>query len=208
MASQITHIVYGKKALELFLSDQKIDEKKFFIGTVFPDIRYLGSIEREKSHYDNPTVDGLRSIEGDFQKGMYAHALVDIEREKLLNKLGMYDAVPSSGYTVSALKFIEDEFTYSLISDWDKYKQYLSDVIDEEYVLVPRENAQRWHSILSLYFSQPPTWQTILKVASELKGFSDDVLNRLKVETDKVKENTRAMEIISVTYEKLFVDEA
>jgi len=33
MASQITHIPYGKKVLDLFLSDQKIDEAKFFVGT-------------------------------------------------------------------------------------------------------------------------------------------------------------------------------
>lgn len=42
MASQITHIVYGKVVLDKFLRDKGVDENKFYVGTVFPDIRYGG----------------------------------------------------------------------------------------------------------------------------------------------------------------------
>ncbi len=42
MASQITHIVYANVVRKKFLADREIDEAKFYVGNVFPDIRYLG----------------------------------------------------------------------------------------------------------------------------------------------------------------------
>lgn len=207
MASQISHIPYSKKVKDLFLFDQIIDEKKFFVGTVFPDIRYLGVIDRDKSHHENPTVEGLRSIKGDFQKGMYAHALVDIKREKLISNLGIYDLVEENKYSVYAMKFIEDEFTYNLIKDWDKYKDYLNTVLDEEKELVSEKEAERWHSIIRNYFSQSPSEASILAFVRDRLNFEQEVVDQVLLASKKIKSNPKAMDIIRLTYDIIFMDE-
>lgn len=204
MASQISHIPYGKKVKDLFLSDQIIDEKNFFVGTVFPDIRYLGVIDRDKSHHENPTVEGLRSIKGDFEKGTYAHALVDIEREKLLEKLGIHEIIDGNKFATYAMKFIEDEFSYKFVQDWSLYRSYLDTVLEEEKALVPENAAQKWHSTLCNYFSQTPNWESVVNFAKVLKGFDSAVLNEVKTEINKIKNNPQAMDIIGKTYSELF----
>jgi hypothetical protein len=204
MASQITHIPYGKKVLDLFLSDQPVDEKKFFIGTLFPDIRYLGVIDREKSHFSNPTVEGLRNITSDFEKGMYAHALIDIEREKTLEHLGAYNFIEGNKVTTYAMKFIEDELAFDLVPDWSKYINYLDDILIEEEDLVTKEPAKKWHGLLQVYFSDKPTWNSVVTLASALQGFNTETLTLVKNEIEKIKQDTKAMEIIGKTYSELF----
>lgn len=50
MATPITHIVLTEKVFEKFFKDKT--RKDFFIGTSFPDIKYLKVIDRDKSHFN------------------------------------------------------------------------------------------------------------------------------------------------------------
>ncbi len=205
MASQITHIPYGKKVLDQFLSDQNIDEAKFFVGTLFPDIRYLGTINREKTHVNNPTLEQLRNIPGDFEKGMYAHGFIDIKREELLERLGAYDVIQkNSRFTSTAMKFVEDEFSYSLIDDWGKYIEYLNTVFPEELNFVPKNTATKWHTLLKNYFNEKPSQSSVVALANNLRGFNQEIIQLVSDEVDNIKSNPKLMEIIQRTYSELF----
>ena len=205
MASQITHIPYGKKVLDLFLSDKKVEESKFFVGTVFPDIRYLGVIDRDKTHVFNPTIEGLRDLTDSFELGVYAHSLVDYEREKTLEKLGAYEAIEKNKLSIYAMKFVEDEVSYDLISDWSHYVDFFDHVLSEESQLVEAGAVEKWHNLLRGYF-QKPTWDTVTNFAKELKGFIPEVLNAVRVEEAKIRDNRKVMEITRGTYNALFSD--
>lgn len=87
MASQISHIAYGQKFLDRYLKNQEIDRKKFFVGTLFPDIRYLASLSRETNHVDNVDQTAIMHEKNDFQKGLLVHNFVDVEREKIIESL-------------------------------------------------------------------------------------------------------------------------
>ncbi len=175
MASQITHIPYGRKIKDLFLYDRKINERKFYIGTVFPDIRYLGSIDRKETHWENLQIEELDKIENDFKLGMYVHSLVDIERNKVLRRLNMKELVPQKPMVTSVLKILEDIVVYPLVDDWGEIISYFDQVIAEELRYVNKEKVINWHQKLKEYFSQPPS----------LKSISDFLDNLILTERQK-----------------------
>lgn len=168
MASQITHIPYGRKALEMFLADREIDEQKFLVGTVFADIRYLGTTERGKTHWSQPKISQLKKIDDDFKLGMYVHSLVDIERNKVLEKLRIYEQVSQGLMASAVLKIIEDTVTYQLVDDWGKIISYFDEVLEEELEYVSRETASEWHKKIQEYFSQPPSLESVAKFLDNL----------------------------------------
>ncbi|HPR92239.1 MAG TPA: hypothetical protein PLR64_03240, partial [Candidatus Dojkabacteria bacterium] len=50
MAAPITHIVLSEKVLKKFFP--RTEKKKFLIGTSLPDIRYLGVVDRNATHFN------------------------------------------------------------------------------------------------------------------------------------------------------------
>jgi len=203
MASQITHIRYGEKVLDLFLKDKEVDEGKFYIGTVFPDIRYLKVIERDKTHPDNPTIEGLKEITSSFDLGIYTHALVDKERERTITRLGLYEVLPKDSTTAYAAKFLEDEITYPLFKDWPELVLYLDDIFEEETRLVPKEAATKWHKMLQDYFDSPPDTSSVVRLAKDL-GFDKKLIQDVIKRVEEVRSNSKAVEIIKATYGELF----
>ena len=180
MASQITHIPYGRKVKDLFLQGKEIDERKFYVGTVFPDIRYLGDIDRKKTHWENPQIGELDKIENDFELGMYVHSLVDIERNRVLKRLDIKGLIPQEPMVFQVLKIIEDMVVYPLIEDWDEIISYFDQVLAEELEYVSKEEAFAWHQKLEKYFSQPPSIKSV-----------SDFLNHLVLTEQQKEEATR-----------------
>lgn len=205
MASQISHIVYGEKVLKKFFSGRVVDEKKFYIGCVFPDIRYLGDISREITHPKDPTTEKLLAFSNDFEMGAYGHVLVDIRRDKVLQKLGIYELVPPNEISFFALKYIEDEITCPLYQDWEKIKGYLDNFLPEETNLVPLENVQKWHKMLQFYFSAPPNLDSLAKLAADL-GINPQIIEAVKNNVLEIKEKPKVMQCIRDTYNLLLED--
>src|SRR3990167_2043327 len=108
MASQITHIPYGKKALEQLFPSRSVDEKRFFLGTLFPDIRYQAGLKREQTHPQVLSPEKIQVLKNDFDFGIAVHVLVDHEREKYLRKSGIFNLISITPLTNGALKLIED----------------------------------------------------------------------------------------------------
>lgn len=148
MANQITHVALAeKKYTELFSKFEKAD---FFIGTIFPDIRYLGVIEREKTHdKDFLLPDILNDRNTAFRAGVKYHCLVDAVREKFVTERGLYALVPQSKYITQAVKCLEDEIYYPEVLSWAAYSNMLEKVLPEEtaYGISP-EDVTRWHKLL------------------------------------------------------------
>lgn len=204
MANQITHIPYGKKVMDKFLSDQELDRAKFFVGNLFPDIRIFGDIDRKRSHPENPTAEGLRNLPNDFEKGIYAHSMVDIERDGILRRLGAYELMDINNLSSLAMKIIEDEFAYDLVPNWNIYIDYLNEIYPEEIALVPRNTVEKWHSLLQEYFSQKPCWETNQTFSIGIGADTPEDLVQIKLEIAKIRTNPKIMEIIQNTYTELF----
>ncbi len=156
MANQITHIALAEKKYDQLFS--KFERVNFFIGTVFPDIRYLGVVEREKTHDKNCSLsDILDNGNTAFQAGVRYHCLVDVVREKFVTEQGLYALVPQSKYITQAVKCLEDEIYYPKVSDWSEYGRILQRVLSEEtaYGITP-EDVMRWHTLLTDYFRRTP----------------------------------------------------
>lgn len=131
MAAPITHIVLTEKIFDKFFKD-KI-RKDFFIGTSFPDIRYLKVIDRDKTHYNDLSVLDLGNDES-FSAGVKFHSILDHAREKFIVENDTYSLCPKSKYITQSLKILEDEIFYQYTKDWGVYIDYLNEILPIERV--------------------------------------------------------------------------
>lgn len=200
MASQIAHVVYGEKARRRFLGTRQIDSRAYFIGNLFPDIRYLKVISREETHSQNPVVSNLPSFNNSFDLGVYVHSLVDWEREKTLTKLGMYGIVEKDLATSTALKLLEDEITYPLYQDWETIINDLDTILKEEISLVSKEAVIKWHHLLKLYFSQKKDARDLLRSLD----YDEKLVSAVYDRTQELKREKRVISIIERVFEKIF----
>lgn len=203
MANQITHIVYADTVRRKFLADKQIDEAKFYVGNMFPDIRVLASITRTETHSDNPTVEEMLKIENSFEIGAYCHVLIDREREKVLKRLNFYDLFPEKRLLKYAMKFIEDEITYSRIKNWPEIISYFDVVFDEETKLVPQKFVLKWHDLIRAYFTEPPNRKTVNNLLTGI-GMDINIIESIFKIMEEIKRKPEALKLIEITQEKLF----
>lgn len=203
MASQITHIPYAKKFFDIYLQKEKIDMLDYFVGNIFPDIRYLKTIGREVTHPQNITVNRIKDSSNSFNMGWYTHVYVDLEREKVLSQLGMYKVVNDDPVTIYALKFIEDKITYRLFEGWDKIVTKLDVILKEETKHVSEEVVKRWHSLLINYLKNPPTEDTVLEFINGI-GFGEGLTNEVFARVLELEEDREVVSRIELTYNNLF----
>lgn len=91
----ITHIVLTEKIYNECFSNR--NRKLFYIGTFFPDIRYLKVVERDRTHFDNIRLSDLR-LESDFNIGLKFHSILDKVREEFVVNNNIYSYCPKSKY--------------------------------------------------------------------------------------------------------------
>ena len=168
MAGIVTHIVLTDKVFnELF---SKFDNKQFVLGTSFADIRYLGVIEREKTHYSGITLRQIQAEEDAFIAGLKFHSLVDKIREDYIISHDIYSRLPKSDYISQAMKVCEDMYIYQKCSSWAQYETYFeSPITQEEHFLSDVGAINIWHKIVQLCISKQPTIETARTVFDQLK---------------------------------------
>lgn len=200
MASQITHVVYGKKIFDRL--DEGLNWSEFVIGTTFPDIRYLAKIDRNKLHYFN-TSEGKIPKDNSFKAGLYTHSLVDEKREDFIEAEGVYEFVSRDWTGASACKLIEDEVLYDKYKQWKQLLKTFDNPSKEEFKLVSdRKAVERWHKFLLDYFKEKPTEEAWYK-AIVLITSDESMAKKVIEETSRIKRNGRAMDIIKKTYENI-----
>lgn len=204
MASQITHVTYGQLVLDRFLDNRKdLNPRDFFIGTLFPDIRYRAKLTKDKTHISVNKVDELKAVPTSFELGLCVHCLIDTERERAVKKLGFYNIFPLDIFTSYAMKFVEDEFTYRRFSKWKKIGGYLDFILDEEVEYTSEKVVKEWHRGLQNYFLEGPNQDTTRALA-KLAYIPDDVIIGSEKRTREIKSSATAMKIIEQTQGELF----
>lgn len=162
MASQITHIVYGKKIFDRMADSNWHD---FVIGTVFPDIRYLAKLDRNSTHIFHTKEINIPK-KNSFKAGFYTHCFVDEKREEILQSLGMYKLIPHDYLHATAIKMLEDYFNFPLFADWKSIITILEDTLSEEESYgVDKVTVKSWHAGIQQYINVGPTeasWESVL----------------------------------------------
>lgn len=158
-AGPITHVALGEMWLKHVAPHYTEEQKKLFqLGTVFPDIRYLGVIRRDQTHYKGVTLEKIKKTASPFQQGMLFHSYVDEFREKWLRKYGIEKELKdiSSDHRGIFLKIIEDQILFSHYS-WSDFRQYLLSIPEEEKKFkIDEKSLNEWHTGLTLYFTVSP----------------------------------------------------
>lgn len=183
-AGPVSHIVLGEEWLAHRAPQYTEDEKKLFLlGTLFPDIRYLGTLKREDTHFKNVTLERVQKEPSAFRQGMLFHSFVDEFREKWVkshhieNKLKHISDYHQRG---TFLKLIEDQILYSTMS-WGKFCQCLMTIPAEERAYgVDDKTLTEWHTALTFYFAASPS-----VLLTQIGLFEKDFLNIKAVEIKK-----------------------
>ena len=109
MAAPITHIVLSGKIFDKYFSN--FSKEEFFIGTSFPDIRYLGIIDRHKTHFSNASLQEIKQ-KNSFWAGLLFHSFVDAKEIEYMKLNKIYSLMPHLKHVGHSFKFFEDELLY------------------------------------------------------------------------------------------------
>jgi len=113
-ASSLFHVLIAEKWLQAFECYNEEEKRAFMVGTIFPDIRYIANIPREKTHEYHLTIQEIRETRDPFIKGMRVHAFVDETRENFLQSNPIVEEFRGyPGDAVLFLKILEDEIVFS-----------------------------------------------------------------------------------------------
>lgn len=157
-AAPFTHLILAEKFLERSSPINEIQRRDFIVGNLFPDIRHLGEIAREKTHEKGLSLKDIGHSSSYFTAGMRLHAFVDEIRENFAVKYGIYDSLEKWGpkYKASLLKLVEDEILYDL-EEPRHFPHFFDEILDEETAwgssLLCTE---RWHHFCRNYLNQRP----------------------------------------------------
>jgi hypothetical protein len=172
MAAPITHIYFAQKYL---LFNDRIEEpQEFYVGTSFPDIRYLGIIERETTHFKVSSFSS-EVDKDDFKSGQRLHCWIDDVRNDYLAQTDVYELLPDSRWITQAVKFYEDQVCFEKVSNWKEIIQYFSNVMEKEIEFnLHKSDVKLWHDSLQRYFSEKPSITSRTNFVCDI-GMSPDV---------------------------------
>lgn len=154
MAAPITHVVLTDKVYKKHFSDK--DKKEFYIGTSLPDIRYLGVIERNKTHFKNLSLQDVMN-HNSVEAGLKFHSLVDNVRKQFMQKNNYYSLFLKSDLQTQASKVLEDRVLYNKVDSWSEIISYFNKICIGELDLGIERNAlEKWHQLLRTYFANSP----------------------------------------------------
>jgi len=197
MAAPITHIVLTEKIFDKFFSGKT--KKDFFIGSLFPDIRYLKVIDRDKTHFNDLTVIDLEKDDS-FSAGLKFHSIIDIVREKFIIANNVYLLCPESKYITQSLKILEDEIFYQYVKNWDIYINYFNEILSSEKKFgISEKDLLRWHSLLQRYLKKQPDKQTVRDFALDI-GFSEEIASEINKNIVKMRADKKIVNILKKLY--------
>ncbi len=171
MAAPAAHVVLAEKIRRKYFSGN--DELDFYVGTLFSDIRYLGGIRRDQTHFADVNLSSLADVDA-FTAGLMVHSYVDVNREKFVAENDFYALCPKSRFITQSVKIYEDMLFYDLIGDWNHYLRFLDKVIEPERRFgLADDILEKWHDILRDYLSAKPDPGSIRRFVMAA-GYSSD----------------------------------
>ena len=191
MAAPATHIVLAEKVFNRIFEGR--NEKLFMMGTSFPDIRYLGAVDRGRTHFDVSKIGDLDNLP-DFIAGMKFHSLVDMVREKYVKDNGLYSLFPESKFLTQCVKMLEDKILMTKFDDWDRVARYFDEVIIEEREFGIRvEDIEKWHGFLkALFFSRNASDASVYEFAEMIgrpREMAEEMVRVMNGATNQLRVN-------------------
>lgn len=191
MPTPITHVVLTNKVFKTYFKDK--NEKEFFIGTLFPDIRFLGVIDREKTHFSDIKLDDLKD-EDAFNAGLKFHSLVDCICWKKFKNLkdvfsNKYDSIEfeRAKIRLRGFQLAVDEILYDQIEDWNKFVSFIDTALSQEISFgVSKNDVQKWHQLIQKYLSRKPNDHFRKQLFQELH-FPDKTINTINELINEIK---------------------
>jgi len=159
-AGPMMHVALGQYWLDTIEPGYDESRRKLFLlGTVFPDIRYLGVIKRHQTHYQNVSLSDIKNEKSAFMQGMLFHSFVDEYRKNWIQQHRSYQRIQEipSRYRDTFLKLVEDQILDEHYN-WNEFKQALLSIPQEEKNFKISDAAlTQWHTGLTLYFATSPS---------------------------------------------------
>lgn len=154
------------------------DPEAFLVGTLFPDIRYLGVIEREETHFTQVSISDVAEESDPFTAGMLFHSYVDLVREEHMIESGIYAHLPNHPMLAQAMKFAEDKILFSTYwSIGSMTSQMMEHVRDEEAAFgIARTALIQWHLFHQVYLSIGPSDMLLSEIVAGMGGDEDVIL--------------------------------
>lgn len=201
MATQITHIVIANKLYTQYFSHH--NKRDFFIGNIFPDIRYVGKIDRDRTHDYTLVFSDILNESNAFHAGVKLHCLADMAREAFVTREGVYTLFSTLGHKYTIPKLLEDELFYSKVKDWDEVIAFLDTIIVEELAYgMSQDVIKNWHQNLQHYFATPPSDETRFRHATAL-GMAPEVIHEMNTIFARYRSQPRAQQIAQSFYTNL-----
>lgn len=170
MAGEVSHVVYAARVLARL--GEAVRTPAYWSGTLFPNIRHLGIVSRQRTHDERVSLATLAG-NSDFTTGRRVHAWVDTTRSLFLAEMNVKELLPWHPLVPYALTMVEDAALYGHFDDWNLIHRALNKVHEEEMAAVHEpQHARRWHTILQDYFRQPPSYESWLKLSRDI-GLSE-----------------------------------
>jgi hypothetical protein len=198
MATPITHIVLADKVFDKFFPDK--NRKDFFIGTVFPDIRYLGCVKREETHLPQISLREVQEEKNSFMAGFKFHSLVDIINTKFIYS-GLFTNSYSKYYL--AVDFVEDELFYDKVGNWNKIIDLFKNILSEERELninIKNTDLEKMHQIIQNNFCETPNNRKRREL-TEAINLPEDIISKILETTDELKKDEKAVNAIEEFYD-------
>lgn len=196
-AGPIVHYYLADKFIKTCCSYTEKEEQRFFLGTLFPDIRYMANIPRKKTHYSNMDLKEIYFTKDPFVAGKKFHTYVDIVRKRFIDKkidedkyLQKFQEELMDKYYLTVLDFatflksVEDERVFNEING-KKVASYLSTIDPQETNSgINIEILKKWHEHLKRVFLIKPS-----QIISNLSKSHQPFLNfSLEVTGEWIKE--------------------
>jgi hypothetical protein len=200
VASQVAHVVYAKKYLDLHPA---MDADLFMLGTLLPDVRRVtDEVKRKDTHVIYPELDlEFRGLTP-FEAGYRFHLWCDMRREEILNRYEFYKLPYTADHDVPT-KLLEDELIYEKYLNWEKLRYLLNNPPEIKIDLpVSQETIGRWYAILAKYFEKKPDDKTIkafLWKQRKLRAQSEELVDLVR----KLRNNSKVVNILKKVCEEI-----
>lgn len=168
-AGPVTHAYLTEKLFEKYPNRYDEEEQqRFMLGTLFPDIRYLGKIKRQQTHFEKISLKEILEEKSPFVAGMMFHSYVDNNRNTFIATQKIFSKIPREikrQYQAMYLKLVEDQIVYEKKASWQKIIDDLKEFDPEELDKgMEKSTIEVWHAALSFFFQSSPS--TALSIMS------------------------------------------
>lgn len=151
MPGLITHLACAEKYLR---QNPKKDYKKFILGTVFPDIKYLAKLNREETHKRYKATLNLSRFDS-FKSGWKFHIYIDSQWNKIVRNNALFEDYYKKDKVLSsvAAKFIADRADKKNLPDLARLLEVLKNPGRGTALGVSGEQIKLYYSVSADYLA-------------------------------------------------------